>query len=198
MEIKKRLSPFFLMAILFATSPVESAPDCDLNTQEGNSKPPCDSQSAEEIARQKEYAEFEASYPMLLAKKNIQRRAEDLNTIKNLTSDEFCIAYGEVSRGDKLRMLGAEGYVDGEVLSILKKQAKYRKLNIDDAMVINQRIYIGMTRCMLYASLGRPAFENRTVGRWGVHSQHVYRKYGFVKSDEYVYTENGRVTGWQD
>ena len=58
-----------------------------------------------------------------------------------------------------------------------------------------KKITIGMSQCALYASWGAPAKENRSVGRWGVHIQHMY---GDSPDWRYVYTENGKITSWQD
>lgn len=193
MGVREGFLPCFLIAILVTLNPVEAASECGLNSQEANLRQLCDNQSADEVARQKEYAEFEANYSALVAKKNTQRRAEDLGTLKNLTADDFCVTYGEVVRGGMPRYLVAEGYADGELLSILKKQAKSRRLHFDDAVIERRTLRMGMTTCALYASLGRPIVENRTTGSWGRHIQHVYGKY-----DEFVYTDNGRVSGWQD
>lgn len=190
---RRELSRSFLIAIVVVLNSVEAASECKLNSQDAGPAQLCDNQTAEEMARQKEYAEFEANYPALLAKKNAQRRAEDLETIRNLTADEFCVSYGEVFRGEVPRYLHAEGYVDGELVSILKKQAKSRRLNFDDEIISRRTVRKGMTKCMLYASYGHPIVENRTVGSWGTHIQHVYGRY-----NEFIYTENGRVTGWQD
>lgn len=193
METKRLLSLNLLAALLVASLQAVATPVCDQNGQDVVQEQRCKNQSPEEEGLQKEFAEFEANYPSFLAKKNAQRRIEDLKSLKSLTSDEFCVAYGEVLRGGKPRFLVAEGYADGDLLAILKKQAKSRRLNFDDALLKNQKIRHGMTKCMLYASFGQPVLENKTTGRWGVHIQHVFGKY-----DEFVYTENGRVTGWQN
>lgn len=58
-------------------------------------------------------------------------------------------------------------------------------------------IFIGMSTCGMYASIGRPNYENRTVTSRSERIQHVYRGIYDVHG-RYVYTENGRVTSWQD
>jgi hypothetical protein len=145
-------------------------------------------------ALKKEYADFEASYPARLAKVNLERRAKDLESIRSSSQKEFCGWYGALVRGQKPKhiFLAAEGYGEGELLSIFKKQSKLRKLSFDDKYVKNKSIRIGMTTCMLYAAMGDPRTENRTTGSWGQHIQHVYG------DSEFVYSENGRVTAWQD
>lgn len=66
-------------------------------------------------------------------------------------------------------------------------------------LVEQHKIKIGMSVCALRASFG-PATENKTVGRYGVHIQHVYRceMCRHYTKAFYVYTQNGRITSWQD
>lgn len=63
-------------------------------------------------------------------------------------------------------------------------------------LVKNKQIQRGMSLCAMYASWGVPYKENRSVGRWGTHIQHVYGSHH--SSRAYVYTENGIVTSWQN
>lgn len=61
-------------------------------------------------------------------------------------------------------------------------------------------IQVGMTLAGLYAAWGFPKRANRSVGRFGVHIQHVY-EWGYYPDNHrtaYVYTENGILTSWQD
>lgn len=62
--------------------------------------------------------------------------------------------------------------------------------------VAGNLIFIGMSTCGLYASIGRPHHENRTVTSRSERIQHVYRGLYDVYG-RYVYTENGKVTAWQ-
>jgi hypothetical protein len=63
----------------------------------------------------------------------------------------------------------------------------------------DRKIGVGMSECALIASWGRPTIANRSVSRYGVRVQYVYRSPGYyVSSARYVYTEDGRVTSWQD
>ncbi len=59
-------------------------------------------------------------------------------------------------------------------------------------IVADKNIQIGMTDKMVLDSWGQPDDINRTVGSWGVHEQWVYG------ADQYLYFENGKLTGWQD
>ncbi|MBK7683660.1 MAG: hypothetical protein IPJ26_14855 [Bacteroidetes bacterium] len=54
--------------------------------------------------------------------------------------------------------------------------------------------WLGMTDDMALISLGMPAKQNRTIGRWGVHEQWVYSVYDRL----YLYFENGVLTSYQD
>jgi len=53
------------------------------------------------------------------------------------------------------------------------------------------KLNIGDSELMIYAVLGEPEDINRTVGSFGEHKQWVY-------PSQLIYTENGKVTGWQD
>jgi hypothetical protein len=58
----------------------------------------------------------------------------------------------------------------------------------------------GMSELGLICSWGYPTINgsiNETVGSWGVHKQWVYRLCSTCSS-QYVYTENGKITGWQN
>ena len=116
------------------------------------------------------------------------RRAEAPNILKAMSKDNICVAYGSALR---------EGKVDGigslpEITKLVKRELVRRKFKLEDSLVRKRSIKIGISECQLYASWGMPEDQNRTVGGWGVHIQHVYG------SGTYVYTENGRVTSWQD
>ena len=80
-----------------------------------------------------------------------------------------------------------------ELITLVKKEAVRRKLNISETITRKKQFRIGSTECQLYASMGLPEQANRTIGSWGVHIQNVYRN-GTV----FVYTENGTVKSWQD
>ena len=62
-------------------------------------------------------------------------------------------------------------------------------------------VFIGMSEHALICSWGLPnAFGggaiNETVGPWGSKRQYVYRRGTYTKT-QYVYVQNGTVTGWQ-
>jgi hypothetical protein len=63
----------------------------------------------------------------------------------------------------------------------------------DLPMIAGRRLAIGMTEDSMRCVLGTASDINRSVGSWGVHIQYVYRNLGVN-----VYTENGRVSAWQD
>ena len=58
-------------------------------------------------------------------------------------------------------------------------------------------VFLGMSTCGLYASLGRPHHENKTVTASTDRIQHVYRGIYSVRGT-YVYTDRGKVTAWQN
>ncbi|HBA88530.1 MAG TPA: hypothetical protein DCZ75_11285 [Geobacter sp.] len=55
------------------------------------------------------------------------------------------------------------------------------------------KIFIGMSAEQVVASWGEPDDMNRSVGKWGVHEQWVYRG-----ANTYLYFENDKLTSFQD
>lgn len=110
--------------------------------------------------------------------------------LREMDKNNFCLAYGEAIRGETIHGLGK--LPSDIVIKHMKTEARRRKLQFDDSLVRKGHIKIGISKCQLYASWGIPNDDNESVGRWGVHVQHVYG------GGTYVYTENGRVTSWQD
>lgn len=117
---------------------------------------------------------------------------------REMDSFSFCIEYGNA-----LRKKDIHGIVNNnsdvteheailaDVIKNGKKEAARRGLRFNDSIILKGQIAIGISDCQLYATFGIPEDENHTIGRWGTHTQHVY------SSGYYVYTENGRVTSWQ-
>ncbi len=108
-------------------------------------------------------------------------------TLKSATKNEVCVYYGKALRG----------YLKNQFLqfpnseSVVLAEAKRRNIKLDIASVKKGTIKIGMSECSMLAAWGEPESSNRSVGRWGVHTQHVYHS-------TYIYTENGIITSWQD
>ncbi|MBW2105994.1 MAG: hypothetical protein JRI26_08230 [Deltaproteobacteria bacterium] len=68
----------------------------------------------------------------------------------------------------------------------------------DEWPVIEQKkIRMGMSELGLVCSWGYPSTINKTVTRYGERKQWVYRSCSSCKG-QYVYTENGKVTSWQN
>lgn len=124
--------------------------------------------------------------------------------LRKISKDKFCMAYGKILRGEEVNeideSLGEEAIENGESLpavdmkisvKLVKAEALRRKLIFNDSLIRKKQVRIGMSECELYAAWGLPSDQNRSVGSWGVHIQHIY-------SYAYVYTENGRVTSWQN
>jgi len=76
----------------------------------------------------------------------------------------------------------------------LKNEKGYSDSIIND--ILNGIVRIGMTREQVIYSWGRPDEIHRSVGSWGVHEQWVYRRGDFKA--QFLYFENGKLTGWQD
>lgn len=126
------------------------------------------------------------------------------DALRKTSKAKICMAYGKVLRGEEINeigeSLGEEVFENGESLptvdmkisvKLVKAEALRRKLVFNDSLIRKEKVRIGMSECELYAAWGLPGEQNRTVGSWGVHIQHIY-------GNSYVYTENGRVTSWQD
>lgn len=107
--------------------------------------------------------------------------------LRKFSKDDFCVLVGQSLRDDYVFKVGP--FKDGA--AFVKLEATRRKLMFDSKLTRSEQIRIGISECQLYASWGYPGSQNRSVGSWGVHIQHVYGKI-------YVYTENGRVTSYQD
>lgn len=63
-----------------------------------------------------------------------------------------------------------------------------------------KKIRIGMSELGLVCSWGKPGIYgsiNRTVNKYGERTQWVYRSCSRCKA-KYVYTENGKITSWQN
>lgn len=111
--------------------------------------------------------------------------------LKTLRPVVICVYYGNALRGEPIFDDDDLEFDNESAWDAVIAEFKRRKYPVRTAFIKKQQIYIGMSACGLYASLGIPDEENNTVGAWGTHTQHVYGK-------NYVYTENGRVTSWQD
>lgn len=120
---------------------------------------------------------------------NVSRRSSAINSLKAMTKERFCIAYGWLLNGEVIHEIGELP----DALLLFKKEAKRRKFGrLDDNMIKEGKIKLGMSECELYASWGIPEEKNQSVGQWGINVQHVYG------NGTYVYTENGKVTSWQN
>jgi len=138
----------------------------------------------------KQYPDSPQAADALLHVQNASRRLNAPKELRLLSTMEFCELFGKAVREENL--LKTLDFGDKQELhSLIKKEANRRKITFNVKLVSNKQFRLGMTQCDMYASWGSPDEENRSVGAWGVHIQHVY-------DGAYVYTENGRITSWQD
>jgi hypothetical protein len=160
-------------------NPAVLAPWADkIYTRNSDLGAPCVGLSEEEEALKAEQARIET-----------ERRLASIPTLlRTMSPADFCVSYGMAIRDEEIDGFG----VVPNLLKLVKKESSRRKLKFSDALVTKGLIKIGSSECQLYASWGLPEDQNRTVGGWGVHIQHIYG------NGTYVYTENGRVTSWQD
>ena len=107
-----------------------------------------------------------------------------------LSKDARCLYYGKFVRGEELRILPSYSKRD----EVLKKTFSRLDVSPDrEWRVRMQSLEVGMTKCELIASRGFAEHVNETVSGNRTSEQHVYGPLG-----PFVYTTNGRVTGWQD
>ena len=122
------------------------------------------------------------------AQEELARRAGAPRFIGGLSKDDLCVAVGTTTRHSTVPGIGTFP----ELLGLVKKEIARRNLRMDGALIEKERIRLGISECQLFATWGPPQSQRRSVGSWGVHIQHVY------SGGRLVYTENGRVTAWQD
>lgn len=115
--------------------------------------------------------------------KEERRKADIPKMLRQMNPSEFCVSFGSTMRGQSFNNVDDQKLVK----SLFVAEAKRRKLSFKMPLIKALRVKIGMSECDLYASWGYPESSNRSVGIWGVHTQHVY-------DGAYVYTENGRVS----
>ena len=116
-------------------------------------------------------------------------RARIPGVLRGQAQAEFCATYGRVLRTGVIEGVGRFP----EALSSAKTEAHKRGVKINETLAKAQSISIGTNECDLYASLGVPTQQNRTVTASGTRIQHVYGRRNL-----FVYTVNGRVVAWQD
>lgn len=109
--------------------------------------------------------------------------------IKGLSLSEFCEFYGYMVRGEDIPDFGSAN----DMKKIMTNEANRRGVKVNTKLVKEQLLKLGISTCELYASWGLPNNENKSVGSFGVHIQHIY-----TRSGVYVYSENGRVSSWQE
>lgn len=79
---------------------------------------------------------------------------------------------------------------------IKKVEDELKRRGFKSNQITNARdgdISIGSPTCVMYAALGPPSDENRTVTIQSIRIQHVYRSRRL-----YIYSVNGSITSWQD
>jgi len=112
--------------------------------------------------------------------------------------------YSEVLK--EKRELAKKRAIEKKVLAKKQEEIKQKQENERKALIsylttkygaatatkiLNNEVWLGMTKEMVLDSRGKPSDINRSVGSWGVNEQWVY-------GDQYLYFENGKLTSWQD
>ncbi len=78
-----------------------------------------------------------------------------------------------------------------------QQRIKFIRNNFDQvtaSKILNRQVWIGMTTEMAILSLGNPSDINKTVTAYGSHEQWVYN----YRTIDYLYFDNGILTGWQE
>ena len=102
-------------------------------------------------------------------------REKLVSRLPSMSVPELC----EVSR---------KGYMPEAAVALANRNA-FEPKDID--LIRRGSVALGMSEDAMLCALGSPEDRNRTVGSWGEHIQYVF-------DGMYVYTENGKVTSWQD
>lgn len=119
-----------------------------------------------------------------------EERSNLPSKLREIDVPSLCKATGAMIRGTAW-LDQAPNLRDG-ALPVLRAELRRRSVGFNDERVRHQSIRIGDTECHLYAAWGLPTSSNRTATSSRLSVQHVYG------TGNYVYTENGRVTAWQD
>jgi len=115
------------------------------------------------------------------------------STASTDTDFDVCERFGRYSN--------TRAYQGGPLLESYFQETQKRQLltTQEYTWIRDRKIGMGMSECALFASWGWPTSANRTVTRYGTRVQYVYRSTGYYTSTAaYVYTENGKVTSWQN
>lgn len=122
-----------------------------------------------------------------IKRKEFEEREETLKSLpdelKLYTTESICLLYGkhrpEVNHFDRTDYRARKAIVN-------ELNARKVKFNIN----AEAKTRIGMSECDMLVKFGEPEKRNTSVGRWGVHTQNVYKNMN-------IYTENGVVTSVQ-
>jgi len=136
---------------------------------------------AEEKAKQAEADKKE------MAAMREKRILELPQTLKSYTLNDLCLLHG-----NHLPELNVFDQTDSRAKKSILDEIKRRGVKLSSAKELEKKgkVFLGMSRCDLYTSMGNPLKENVDIGKWGVHVQHVY-------SGMNVYSENETVTSIQ-
>jgi|GEM_PF-1717537 len=108
-------------------------------------------------------------------------------TLKNYTLNDLCLLHG-----NHLPELNVFDQADPRAKKSIFDEIKRRGVKLSSAKELEKKgkLFLGMSRCDLYISMGAPLKENVDIGKWGVHVQHIYNGMN-------VYSENETVTSLQ-
>lgn len=108
-------------------------------------------------------------------------------TLKNYTINDLCLLHG-----NHMPELNVFDQADPRARKSILDEMKRRGVKLSSTKDFERKgkVFLGMSRCDLYISMGDPIKENVDIGKWGVHVQHIYNGMN-------VYSENETVTSLQ-
>lgn len=110
--------------------------------------------------------------------------------LRTIDTKELCVGAGNILRRN--RVADYAPILGDMALPLILSELKRRGIALLTARVRAGEFRIGDPECQLYAAWGLPVSSNRTGSPNSINTQHVYGHRA------YVYTENGRISAWQD
>lgn len=107
--------------------------------------------------------------------------------LNNYTVKDLCLL-----QGNHMPDLNVFDQTDPRARKSILDEIKRRGVKLSSTKEFEKKgkVFLGMSRCDIYISMGDPIKENVDIGKWGVHVQYVYNGMN-------VYSENDSVTSLQ-
>lgn len=113
--------------------------------------------------------------------------------LPQMSDDFLCRHYGSNQNGGIFKREPTE-----KAPSILEEIRARRLLSPEEAVAVQEgRFAVGMSKCAMYSALGHAHTENTTTNAAGIFVQHIFSVPWRGSKRIYVYTQNGRISSWQ-